>query len=55
MTKADAVRLLDAWSAQPLIRRLMPGIVTAVRLVIGKPKVTVGLSRLKRLRWRERD
>ena len=47
MTKAEAAAILDKWSSQPMIRRLMPQIVTALRLLLGKPAVTVGNSKVK--------
>ena len=55
MTKKEAAALLDKWSAQPRIRRLMPKIVQAVRLLIGKPQLPVGVSAVKIKGWREPD
>ena len=55
MTRDEAVGILERWSAEPMIRRLMPLIVTAVRLVIGAPKVTVGESKTTMRGWRDPD
>jgi len=47
MTKDEATQILDKWSSQPMIRRLVPQIVVALRLLLGKPPVTVGNSKVK--------
>ena len=55
MTRDEAVTILDQWTVQPMVRKLMPLIVTAIRVVIGKPAITVGDSKVKLKAWREAD
>lgn len=55
MTKPEAIAMLDKWTRQPMIRRLVPEVVRAVRLIIGRKALPVGVSKVPLKGWRELD